>query len=239
MTLDNFRTLVRAYVPGAKINVISNTVLDLIINKGVDDVNSFAKAYAGDVKFDITAEQGEYIILDDITDDYLLMDQSGVWWNSATEASPKWERLWPVTKKWLDRYHPNWREESSSDPQQYYVEQGILKIYPTPSASLTNGGWIYYLKAAQYMSLGTHYPFSGSTSEVTNLRDFDDAIIDYARWKLARPLGKMAKGVISKQDYKESRKEKTVLIKRRPDITSDRRHKIRLPRRGVYRGGKR
>jgi len=229
MNLDNFRTLLRAYVPGAKISVINNTILNLLINKGCDDVNSFGRLMPTDKQFDVEAEKMDYNILTDVADDFSSMDKPGIWWNAGTTAVPNWIQLNPVTEKWLDRFHTNWREESSSDPKYYVYKDGEIKIFPKGDTALTNGLWIYYIKTADYMTLGTHYPFTGSTSELTHLRDMDDPIIDYVRWKLSRPLGKTAVGVLTKQEYEAVRLEKLGLINTRVDISAHRDARMRGP----------
>ncbi len=229
MTLDNFRTLLRAYVPGAKIKVVDNTLLTLLINKGCDDFNSFGMLLPTDKKFDVKSEQMKYDIKTEVADDYVTMDRPGIWWNAGTATVTNWVQIDPVTEKWLDKYHTNWRDESSSDPLYYFIKKGKLNIFPKPKTALTNGFWLYYGQASVNMTLGTHYPFTGSTSELTHLRDADDVIIDYVRWKLSRPLGKIATGVLNKQEYENIRQEKLDLINRRIDISAHRDAKMRGP----------
>ena len=240
MTLDEFRTLIRAYVPGAKISVINNTILTLLINKGVDDVNSFGMLLKKDKQFDVKAEQADYDIFTEIADDFLTMDRPGIWWNAGTATSTNWIQLLPKTEKWLDIYHTNWRDESSSDPIYYTGKTGKFTVFPKPDTALTGGFWIYYAKASINMTLGTHFPFTGSTSELTFLRDMDDPIIDYVRWKLQRPLGKEATGIITEKQYKDNRLEKLDLINRRIDISAHRDAKMRIPIiRGMHHTGRR
>ncbi len=230
MTLNDFRTLIRAYVPGAKIKVVGNTLLTLLINKAVDDVNTFGMLLREDAKFNVKAEQMDYDIRTEVVDDFSTMDKPGIWWNAGTADSPNWTQLDPVTEKWLDRFHTNWRDESSSDPRYYVVKTGKVIIFPKPKTTLTSGFWIYYTKAAVNMTLGTHYPFTGSTDELTYLRDMDDPIIDYVRWKLSRPLGKLAAGVVTEKGYEAIRLEKLELINSRVDISSHRNARMRGPK---------
>lgn len=229
MTLTDFRTLIRAYVPGAKIKVITNTILTLLINKAVDDVNSFGMLLKDTKKFDVKSEQAEYDILTEVTDDFLTMDRPGIWWNAGTASSPDWIQLNPVTEKWLDRFQSNWRDEGSSDPKYYVNKTGKITFHPKPKTSLTNGFWLYYVKASANMTLGTHFPFTGSTGELTFLRDMDDPIIDYVRWKLQRPLGKESIGVVTEKVYEDMRLEKLELVNRKVDISAHRDAKMRGP----------
>lgn len=239
MTLDDFRSLIRAYVPGAKIRVVDNTLLTLLINKAVDDVNAFGVLLPNDEPFNVKAEQMTYDMRTEVVSDYLTMDRSGIWWNAGTSDSTNWVQLDPVTEKWLDRFHTNWRDESSSDPKYYYIKKGKLNIFPKPKTALTDGFWIYYVQASVNMTLGTHYPFTGSTDELTFLRDMDDPIIDYVRWKLQRPLGKEASGIVTEKGYEAIRLEKLEQVNKRADISAHRDAKMRGPYiRSTHHGGR-
>lgn len=228
MTLQNFRSLIRLYVPGAKSSVITDPILDTLINQAANDVNSYAEAYIGSKFFNVTAETAEYDIYDDITDDYFLIGKSGIWWNDGVE----WQQLDPVTRKYLDRYFTKWRDDVSGNPQRYFIEGGKINFHPKPDTTLAIGFRMDdYVKSAVDMSASGDFPFVGvSTKELSHLRPLDDAIIDYVRWKLQRPLGKDEVGVVSRQEYMATRKEKSLEIERRPDMTSHRKHKMRIPR---------
>lgn len=217
MTLTDFRTVIRAIVPSAKVSVVDNTFMDLLINKGVDDVNIRAAALREDGKFDVNAEQQTYLF-STVLPNYEAMADGGLWWNEGTVASPNWKKLDPMTRRSLNDQHPLWMSLSSDNPLRYVTENNNLIIDPKPDASLTNGFWAFYIKKATYMTAGGHYPFSGSTIEIANLRILDDAIIDYVRWKLAGPLKSEDKGILLEQDYEKSIAQKIRLLERRLDI---------------------
>lgn len=218
MTLKNFRDLIRAYVPGAKISVIDDTLLDLIINQGVNDVNIYALAYKGNAKFNVVISQQEYLFSTVLTD-FVCMDEAGLYFNRGTVTTEDWKRLDPYTMTSLSNEWPRWRNDGNDRPYRYVPESNVLTIHPKANASLTNGFWAYYIKRAVSMTQSIHYPFTGSTVEISSLIILDDAIIDYVRWKLSRPLGQEQKGVITEQDYRKNLSEKIMMLKRRPDIT--------------------
>lgn len=228
MTLDDFKTLIRAYVPGSKVSVVTETVMEKIINKGVDDINSYGNLYKKEINFNATAETSEYSF-SSMAASFLKMDKEGVWWNSGSALVPAWKQLIPVTKKYLDTFRPNWREAASGDPEVYYTDQELIRIFPTPAETLTNGFLMYYIKKAAPMAQGSHYPFTGSTTELTALSDTDDAIIDYVRWKLSHPLGKDQQGIVAESDYIKVRTEKIRLATQRLDVSSHQRFKMRIP----------
>ena len=228
MNLSTFKQVIRAEVPGAKIAVVGEDFLTTLINMGVDDVNAIAAAYRGDEKFDAEAEKQTYLFSAIITD-YVCMAPGGLWWNQGTALSPNWKQLDGLTRNSMSSLWPQWLNASSNSPLNYFTENNNLIINPKPSADLTDGFWAFYVKKAVAMSSGGHYPFSGSTTEITSLSVLDEAIVDYVRWKLARPLGQAQQGVITEQDYRKNLFEKIILLNRRLDVTSNPRLRMRGP----------
>ena len=218
MTLSEYRTLVRLYVPSAKVTRVNNAQLDNLINRGVNDVNEFSLAYQGNKKINVVADSEEIKISEDI-DDYLTIDSSGIWWNSGTAASPNWLKLDPKTMESLSRDYPIWRDDSPDDPRRYVIEGNKITFNPPPDTALSEGFHVYYIKTANAMTSGENYPFTGTNVEISAFRVLDDAIIDYVRWKLARPLGQDQLGILSESDYMKSLAEKTRQLKRRLDLT--------------------
>lgn len=228
MTLDNFRTLIRMYVPSAKIRVISNTLLDVLINKGVDDVNMEGACWQGNKKFNVVAEENSYVMSSEI-DDFIEFDNAGLWWNDGTASALDWKRLDSMSRRTLDDQYPQWKNEDSDSPLRVVLEGDNLLINPTPNTTIDEGFWAFYIKKPVIMSASGHYPFSGSTTEIGSLSKLDDAIIDYVRWKLSTPLGNDQKGVMTEQQYKQSRSEKILLLNRRMDISAYPNSRMRGP----------
>jgi hypothetical protein len=161
-----------------------------------------------------------------VADDFLLPGLTGLWWYNGTD----WEALDPYTLKQLKSEFPLWMDDNSGDPQRYVVDNDRLIIHPKPDTTLADGFMFDdYIKAATWMTSGDHYPFTGSTTELHRLKDLDDAVIDYVRWKLQAMIGKDQKGVISEQDYFNQINIKSRLIKRRPDLPSNSQFKMKGP----------
>lgn len=218
MTLANFRILSRAYIPGNKVSVITNDVLDLIINNGVKDIARYTCCLKANKKFNAVAEQREYN-LSTVIGDYLTPDKSGLWWNAGSATSTDYKQLNPRTLNWLDINRRAWRDFSSGDPQDYTIDGDILTVVNKPDAALTDGFWLYYGKSPVVMTSPEDYPFSGSTSEFTHLAVFDDAILEYCRWKINPMLNKDQTVDITEGSYKRAREEAFLVFKRRKDIT--------------------
>ena len=78
------------------------------------------------------------------------------------------------------------------------------------------------------MSSGDHYPFTGSSTEITALTPLDDAIVAYARWKLSPAVGAVTDADLREQEFLKECRKGAMQIKRRPDLTSDSTFSINL-----------
>jgi len=214
MNWGDIKTLARAEVPYAKTSVISDTVMELMLYKGVVDIARRTKCLPKNIKFNLTAETQEYLI-SAITSNFLLLDKPGIWWYDGTD----YRQLDPVTKKWLDENIPNWRTEQSDDPQYYYQEQNTIGFYPKPDTSTTDGAWMYYFAKPAKPTTDNEYAFEGST-EIPALVILEDAMIEYFRWKVLKALSKDKEAVASRQEYFEEINDKRMLLKARPDISA-------------------
>lgn len=213
MYLSQLRSVGRAMIPGAKVQVIDNTVFDLILNEGVKDIAAFTLCLKSNKKFNVTAETAEYNLSSAI-EDYLAVDKPGLWWYNGTI----WKQLYPKTLKWLDENVPNWRSVGSGNPLYYTIDGDIITVHPTPNTTLSSGFWLYYGKKPTPMTADGHYPFSGSTTELTHVSIFDMAILMYAKWKIEPMINKDQDANLSMQEYLRERNEKQALFYRREDI---------------------
>lgn len=219
MTLAQFRTALRARCPGLKESVASNTVLDLELNNGAKDIAAYCVCLPTNKKFNVVANQSEYH-LSVVIGNYLVMDKPGLWWNSGTATTTKWEKLDCETLASLDANYPTWRDLSSGSPERYTIDGDIIIISPPPDTALTEGFKLYYGAESVDMTEEGHYPFSGSTTEYTHLSIFDEAILLYAKSKLMPELNKLNDENLTHQKYLAEREEKRKLFKRRPDISA-------------------
>lgn len=228
MTLQNLRKLVRLYVPGAKTSVINNSTLDLLLNKAVREINIIGKVYRKNQKFAVVESQDNYD-LTSVVSDFQLPDDSGLWWNDGTASSPDWVKLDPVDRNFMDKHFPTWRDDADSSPRRYFIENLTLTVHPAPNTALSEGFHLYMIRNTQDMTLSTHYPFTGSTTEFGAFRVFEDAILDYVTWKLGLPLGKLEKAQLSKKDFMETLNLALGLFNRRPDILASKAMRMRGP----------
>ena len=213
MILTNLRALTRAMIPSAKLQVVDNTTLDLILNEGVKDIAAYTICLKSNKKFNVTAGQSEYNLSTALAN-YLTVDKSGLWWYNGSI----WRPVYPKTLKWLDDNKPNWRSLGNGSPLHYTIDADILTVSPTPETTLASGFWLYYGKTPIPMVAEGSYPFSGSTTEFTHLSIFDMAIIMYAKNKISPMLNKDEDANLSLQEYKREREEKKIQLYMRKDI---------------------
>lgn len=225
MTLSNLRLLCRATIPGAKTQVITDAILDLILNEGVKDIVVLTRCLNANKKFDVVAGQYEYD-LSSVIGDFLTVDKSGLWWYNGTQ----WTQLYPKTRKYFDDFRPNWRDMSNANPLEYSIENDTMLVLPPPDTDGTEYFWLYYIQAPVAMASNTSYPFSGTTTEYDHLAMFDMAIIKYAKWVIEPMLNKDADANTAYQEYLAEVNAKANLLGRRADLSADRRNKMRFGR---------
>lgn len=230
--LGNLRLLSRLNVPRAKTNRVSPATLDLVLNEVVRDINARLKLLRTDAKFDKKADQYKYDLSDasETVDRFYKIDESGIWWNSNTAAVVNYRRLFPRTIKWLDKNQEGWRNQGSGDPR-YYAKQGkFIIFYPTPSVTLTDGFWLYYIENTIDMSSpSNHYPW-GFTSEIPEYAFLTDLIIKGVEVWLKPPVGKKQEGSTAMAEYRALATEKEAILLDNPDIRANvLRTKITLP----------
>jgi hypothetical protein len=225
MKLSNFKLLARGYIPGAKAQIITPSVLELILNAGVNNIAAYTACLKANKKFTITANKADYA-LSTVIGDYLTTDKSGLWWNDGSQ----WVRLNSRTLAWLDEQRPNWRDLDAGSPQEYSIDGDILTLVPEPNTTLANGLWLYYGKAPTPMTAEDHYSFSGSATEFTHLKVFDDAVLEYAEWRINPILNKDQTEDITEGQFKRAREEAFTIFKKRRDIGSDKDARFQGPK---------
>ncbi len=224
MTLADLTKYIRMIIPVANNARIPPETLNLVINKAVRAVNSEGKVLTKSGYFNAVADTGEYTIslLSSISD-FVLVGQSGLWYNKGSVASPYYVQLEGADKPFLNKKNPNWHTQGSSDPNYAVFESNLITVNPKPSASLTNAFFLPdYVYKPTDMTSNAHYPFSGSTTEYAGLEVLDDAIIAYVRWILGLSIGAKQEGIITLQEYRGTLGEKLRLLRRRPDFQSNR-----------------
>lgn len=204
---------------------MSDLTIQNSLNQGVVKVNLITQCYQTYVKVsNVPAVAGtpSQFSLSSICPGFLSMVDSGVWW---FQTNGKSQIMYPVTRRWLDLYVPNWRDQSpvSSNPTWYWHEGDQLGFYPGSIQKSTNPNldlWVYYLLFPTPMGGPNSYPWTNGGTELTALNCMDDAIIAYAVSKLAPAvMDKEGRNYYDLQFNQECQKGASQ-VRRKPDMTS-------------------
>ena len=230
MTLTEYLTLARAFNHEIRnINEFPDATLTTILNNCGVDIAKHGLFLSDDETFNVVADQANYLT-SDISTNFLVPHESGIYWNSGTTASPVWVQLDPVTKKYLDEHIPTWRTASSASPIYYYLEANTISFYPAPETSLDDGFKAYFYRKASPMSSGGHYAFEGST-EIPSLIIFDTSFQKYLEWRVSKILGKDPTiQTAYEQEYIRDRSINLALLNRRPDIVNSKKARMKTQR---------
>lgn len=219
MNLGDMILRVQRTMPQATGETIDTTKITFELNHGCDEINLLAKCFKGVLSYNLPAvtiptEFSLYTIFPG----YLGLDKVGVWF---FDTNGKSHYLYPKTKRWLDQYIRNWRDNSGgSVPTWYYIRNDALGFYPFVN---TNGNSITIdaLIKSTPMTNNSNYPWLNQATELTTLRCFDNAIIAYATWRLAPAIfDKEGRNYYEEQFNKEVKKS-IMQVHDRPDMTSD------------------
>lgn len=234
MNLGQFTTRVRQALPssGGTADMADLTIQN-VINQGVVKVNLITQCYQNYVKVANTpAVVGtpSQFSLSEICPGYLGMSDSGVWWFQTDGTS---QIMYPVTRRWLDLYVPNWRDQSpvSSNPTWYWHDGDQLGFYPGSTQQSTNANkdfWVYYLLFPTPMGGPNNYPWSNALTELTALNCMDDAITAYAISKLAPAVMDKEGRNYYDQQFKAECQSGAAQVKRSPDLTSTYDYRIHI-----------
>jgi hypothetical protein len=154
------------------------------------------------------------------------MAKEGVYFKNS---SGDWTEIFPKTRAWLDQINPNWLNDTSvAVPKWYWVEGDELGFHQKPSTAYTLGGRVYHLKKATPMDNGDKYPWTNTTSEITAFIPLDDAIIAYAKWRLAPALGQVTEQDLTYREFIAECSKGAKKVNRRPDLMIDRGFAMRI-----------
>lgn len=225
MKQSEFLFRLKLEIPNMKESGITDNELVTLINQGVNQTNLIAKVYKGYTDFNVVAEQQIYE-LSTVAPTFLGMSALPL---KFLDSNSQYQKIYPKTKEWIENIDPDWENaDSTALPTFYWVEGNDLGFYQKPSTSRTNGARLYHLKKGTPMSNDDHYPFTGSTTEITAFIPLDDAIIAYVRWKLSPAIGAVTDADLRKREFLEECAKGLRQIKRRPDITSDSTFKVNI-----------
>lgn len=188
-TRSELETLVRL-APEVDATALSDANLRLLLDKATIDLALKGRALPRNEKVNTVASQQEYVVSGAsavvTANDFLAIDtqEGGVQFYDGSRwvAEPDFRA---VTKKWLDLNHPGWRtNDAASVPLYWYLGTKadnnvdlVIGLVDKPSASTTDGLWIHWLGRGVLMTAGTHYPWTGSTTQLVHLEPYEILLV--------------------------------------------------------------
>jgi hypothetical protein len=233
MTLGDLKTYALARCAGLNNSIAQvagtsgDTLLKIMIQKAADNVALRTIALKVNETFDVVADQADYD-LSEVVERYCTMDTPGLWWYTGVE----WKQVKARTIEWLDENRRNWRNESSGDPEYFFVHGNTLTTVPAPATAVTNGFKLYFGRHAFDMTTDAHVPFYGETiaDEISQFSDLDEAIICHVRWKALGILGKNDEYSAAEKEYDREIEKMIGLLARNKAVQGDRTNKMQGPR---------
>ena len=189
---SELRTLIRLAPDINSTDVISDANVNTLLDKGQIDLSLRGRALPKNEKVNTVAEQREYVISGTssvLTDnDFLAIDLQGggvLFYDGSRWISPP--EFEPKTREWLDIHQVGWREATSaSTPLFWYLDTAedavsnlAVGLVDKPSAATANALWINYLSRGKLMTGDTHYPWTGSTTQLVHLEPYEMLLVYY------------------------------------------------------------
>lgn len=194
-TRSGLRTLIRLS-PEITTGLITSANLDILLDKAQIDISVKGRALPRNEKVNLTANS-RYVVVSGASpvltgNDFLALDlheggvlfYDGSRWVGPPEFAPK-------TREWLDEHDVGWRTRSATTgtPQYWFLGTAednssnlVVGLSETPSANKTDYLWIHYLSRGTLMADDAHYPFTGSTTQLRHLEQYD-LLLCYWCWE--------------------------------------------------------
>ena len=203
-TRSELRTLIRL-APEVDTTALSTADCNTLLDKGTIDLGLKGRAIPRNEKVNTVASQQEYVLSGASSvlsqNDFLAVDmiEGGVlFYDGSRWVGSANGEFMPVTREWLDLNYTGWRTNSAvSVPQYWYVGAGVdnsnnlsLGLVDKPSSSTTDAIWIHYLSRGKLMTDDTHYPWTGTTTQLIHLEPYEVLLVYYVLEWYNRLIGK-------------------------------------------------
>ncbi len=201
-TRSGLRTLIRL-APEVETGLVSDVNLNTLLDKATIDLALKGRALPRNEKVNLVANQREYVVSGASSvlsqNDFLGIDLAGGgvlfydgsrWIGSSKDGHGDGE-FEAKTREWLDKHDVGWRTRSATtgSPRFWYLDTAednssnlVVGLSETPSASQTDRLWIHYLSRGTLMTGDTHFPWTGSTTQLVHLESYD-LLLCYWCWE--------------------------------------------------------
>jgi len=171
-------------------------------------------------QFDTVAETQIYNISAEIPT-FLRMRKEGAYWYDTDNT--RWIQLRSRTFQQISERERTWINRSSGMPLYFWIEGNEIGLHPKPEDTTTGdtGVRVYHFAQSTDMSGGTHYPFSGSTTQYPHLAHYDETIVDGVIYKVKSILGKIQESSTAQQIFYAKCDKIKSELRERPDLVKD------------------
>lgn len=224
MNLGSFIKRIKMAVPDIGQTGVTDEYITTLINQGVNEVNLLAKIYSGYTDFNLESGKRIYDLSVSVPR-YLGTDKRGLF----ILIDGNWEKIEPKTEAYLsENFQDYLNAESVEQPNYYWVNGNELGFYPAPVDSVPSGCRLYHLMKAVNMGSDGHYPFTGSDVEIMAFIPLDDAIVEWACWRLKPSYGAVTDVDLGYRRFLEAVRKGTMQVKRRRDLMNSNQSGIRV-----------
>jgi hypothetical protein len=186
--LSTLQTKSRAYITEiTDTNALSDANLLIILNDAAREFMRRAEGYPTSTQFNATASTAQYLLSANVPT-FASVHKSGLWWQ---DSSDDWHQLDPETRQSLTARFPAWRNAAAGTPARFFIEGNDIFVHPAPTLTDALAFELNHFARSQDGSANTKYVFTNSTTlELVFLIDFEDALYDFVRSKVAAMLNK-------------------------------------------------
>lgn len=221
MKLSELTARVQRQLPQTTGNDFDTTVITAELNNACDEINLMCQVLKNYKDISLTANVQLYNFSIFVSE-MLGITKNGIWYINSSGYS---KYLYPKSMRWLDLYIRNWRDQAAGEPQYYWIDGDQFGLYPKPDLSTASypslKARIHYIEKSTPMDNADHYPWKNQTNELSIMRPFDKALVNYAVWKLAPAVRDKEGRDLNKQEFFDTLKMAVRQVKRRGDLTSD------------------
>jgi len=214
MNLGDLKQRCKLKLPNIGQTGVGDAYLVELLNQACDRCNEVGKFYYEESYFNVVADQSKYPLSENVTD-YLGMGKVPLYFKLS---SGDWKQVYPKTEAYIQRTFPDYlNADSVTQPQYYYLDGDNIVLYPPADTARDNALMLKHLKASTPMSNDNHYPFTGTTTEITAFKPMEEAIVAFVKWQIEPSYGKVSDTDLGEQRFNSEVRKAKRKIKRRPD----------------------
>lgn len=220
LTWTNMLSYIRLKIPECSSTVISDANLLIITNLVAKEFADLTECLSKYTQFDTVAEQQIYNISDEIPT-FLRMRKEGAFWYDTTNT--RWIQLRSRTFAQISEHEKTWINRSSGSPLFCWVENNEIGLHPKPNATTTGdtGVRVYHFAQSTDITVGTQYPFSGSTTQYPHLAHYDEVLLEGIKYRVKDIVGKKQEASIVQQIFYAKCEKIKNELNERPDLIKD------------------